>query len=86
MEGVDTTDVQTLEHEFYLKHGGNSTLVNDDYVHVWPVDYPVSDLFPEVPRDEFASSFKGFAGAVNCKDDYTGKILRYLMEGAIPDF
>ena len=25
-------------------------------------------------------------GAVNCGDDYAGKTLRYVMEGAIPDF
>ena len=62
------------------------TLVNDDYVHVMPVDYPASDILPKDDCKDFTALFRGVNGALNCGDDYAGKILRYLMEGAIPNF
>lgn len=86
IKDVDTTDVQKLERDFYKNYGGNVTLINDNYVHVMPVDYPESDLFPKDDCKDFQAPFRGVMGALNCGDDYAGKTLRYVMEGAIPDF
>lgn len=62
------------------------TLTNDDYVHIMPVDYPESELFPKDDCKDFTTYFRGVNGAINCGDDYAGKVLRYVMEGAISNF
>ena len=67
------------QQSLYSKFYANIDFKENNYKHVWSIDVEPSDTWPESNCEEEDI-------IQNCRDDYAGKILKFLYESLNPNF